>query len=297
MSPLAVFVVSAGLVGGSFKILEPLEYGILQNTISKDLTTGKVYTGGRFFVGLGKDFIRFPRPRRIMSFGLHSGTDAGPINAQVNPGQVQVEASLTYALNYTNLISLYRNFGTNYHSRFVSLVASALQQSYSDGLNSTDFFTNRAMIAQKSLLACKAVLEPLVSVIDFQLRGVALPSTTETQIISKLVSAQKALTAANVQQQTQLNAQINVVVGQIQQEIDLYQANQTQYANIISNQAVSSAKQLQLSSSAVAYTAFLEVLNFNNSELLQYLYIKNTKSAPDRSRLAVGFDTLALWKS
>jgi hypothetical protein len=45
------FIIAAGLVGGSFNTIEPNEYGVLQNTISKELTTTRVYSSGRFFTG------------------------------------------------------------------------------------------------------------------------------------------------------------------------------------------------------------------------------------------------------
>lgn len=79
MCCFVLFVVSAGLVGGSFKIIEPLEYGVLQNTISKEISAGKVYTSGRFFVGLARSFIVFPRTRRNILFASSGGSDVSSI--------------------------------------------------------------------------------------------------------------------------------------------------------------------------------------------------------------------------
>lgn len=203
---------------------------------------------------------------------------------------------MQYSLDYTKLVDLYQNFALNYHSRFVSLASQALRDTYADGLNATDFYTNRPMINTISFVAVRNMLLPYgVTVHDFQLRRVSLPAATESRIIGKLVSSQQAVTAANVQQQTQINAQAGVIIGQIQQEIELYQANQTQIATVVTNRASATAKQLQLSSQSAAYQAFSQLLGFDNSELLQYLYLRNARNAPDKTRISVGFTTTNVW--
>lgn len=54
-------IVSTILVGVSFAAVEPLEYGIMYNTISKKIDTDNIYEGGLNWVGLFNKMITFPR--------------------------------------------------------------------------------------------------------------------------------------------------------------------------------------------------------------------------------------------
>jgi len=56
-----VYVVSAILVGASFRILGPTEIGLKQDTFSKTIDRSRAYESGRYFLGLARDFIRFDR--------------------------------------------------------------------------------------------------------------------------------------------------------------------------------------------------------------------------------------------
>lgn len=293
---LAAFVIAAGLVGGSFKIVEPLEYALLQNTISREVTSGRVYTSGRFFVGLARDFIRYPRVRRNVFFGTGSEADSPSLSVQLTEGQVQFDLGFQYSLNASSLITLFRSFGINYHTRFVAAAASAVPASVSTGVNVSDFYANRARVTSLAFNAVRNALSPLgATVHDLQIRQVTLPTQVETQIVGTMVANQRARTASNEQVQRQINAQITVVVGQINQEIDLFQSNQTQSANIITTRTAATSKQLQLDSASQAYTAFGSVLGFNTTELLQYLYLRNTRNLPDPATVSVGFTTNTLW--
>jgi len=57
---LVCTIVGVGLYGGSFKTLGPNDAGLMYNTITKQVTLTKIYTPGRYFLGLGRDFIKFP---------------------------------------------------------------------------------------------------------------------------------------------------------------------------------------------------------------------------------------------
>lgn len=60
--------------GVSFSVLTPLEYGIAYNTVSKGIDAGRVYTSGRYYLGVGRGFLTFPATRQSIVF--KSGTRA-----------------------------------------------------------------------------------------------------------------------------------------------------------------------------------------------------------------------------
>ncbi len=124
---------------------------------------------------------------------------------------------------------------------------------------------------------------------DFQLLTIALPATTESNILTKLIAYQSALTALNVQAQQNVQAQITVVQGQIAQEIQVFVNNQTAIANVIQQRAAATAAAMQVHASAGAYAGFRDQLGLNTSQLTQYLYLRSLKQLPATASLAVGF--------
>jgi hypothetical protein len=280
---------------GSFNIVEPDEYGILQNTISKELTTNRVYTSGRFFTGLSRTYIKFPRGRKVITFGSSDGSgDAGSLNIRLPDGQVFLDISFQYSISLSKIVDLYRNFGTNYHSRFITLAQSAIPQAYSNSSSViSDFYANRRTVSAIALTAVKNALGLYAVVHDLQLRAVSLPATNEKDIIAKITSEQKTKTANNVQKQQQVEAEITVILGQIQQEIALFTANQTQAANVVTQVANAYSKRVQLSAASVAWQNFQNILSFNNAETLRYIYLRSLQKVPAGSTLAVGFDNVA----
>ena len=55
-----VVLVSIILLAKSFAVVEPQNYGLKCNTITKKCDSSKIYIGGRYFVGLANYFIEFP---------------------------------------------------------------------------------------------------------------------------------------------------------------------------------------------------------------------------------------------
>jgi hypothetical protein len=54
--------------GVSFSVLSPLEYGIAYNTVSKGIDAERVYTSGRYYLGVARSFLRFPATQQTLSF-------------------------------------------------------------------------------------------------------------------------------------------------------------------------------------------------------------------------------------
>lgn len=63
-----MFIVSLFLIGFSVRILEPLEYGLEVNDNTKTIFSNKLWTSGRYFIGIGHYFLKFPRETQILYF-------------------------------------------------------------------------------------------------------------------------------------------------------------------------------------------------------------------------------------
>lgn len=288
-----MFVIAAGLVGGSFQILEPNTYGILRNSITSTVDRSYIYTSGRFFGMLGHNFVTYPRTQQTITFG--AGGDAAALSIQIVGGTVQMECTLQYMLNASSLFDTYAQFGTTYNARYISFISSALQQGFTSQLNITDFYQSRQTVAAIALsLAQGALSTKGANVVGLQIGAVTLPASNEAQIVTKLTTQQASATAQNVQAANQINAQINVLVGQINQEIALFLANETQIATVLVANANSYARQIQLTSKALAYASYAP-LGLNQTQFLHFLYLKNLRNANPKSNLAFGFNSVSKW--
>ena len=70
MTTLVVLVTS--MVAVSFNAVEPTEYGILYNQISKQIDTDNILDGGLQYVGVFNKLIAFPRINKQVEFSDQS---------------------------------------------------------------------------------------------------------------------------------------------------------------------------------------------------------------------------------
>lgn len=63
-----VVLISVILLANSFGVLSPLEHGFVQRWPSNQLDRTRVYKSGRYFLGLGNYFVKFPATARRLDF-------------------------------------------------------------------------------------------------------------------------------------------------------------------------------------------------------------------------------------
>lgn len=285
------FFVALGLVAGSFKTIQPTEYGLKVSTISKEVDAARVYTSGRYFLGLGRSFIIYPRTIQNIAFAY--GGDSAPLDIRLSSGSVSVEMSLQFSLKYEELYELYRDYGTNYRSRFIYSASSAINNGLTAAFNVTDFYRNRAGVKSVALTVLRnAFAAQHADVLDVQIKSISLKVENENQIIAKLVSLQEQETALNLKAKNAIDTDALVLVGQINQEIELLETNQTQIAAVLTETSNAQAKQIRMNAASKAYKSFNTILGFNNTDLMKFLKIKQIKNAPARATLLTGYDDI-----
>ena len=77
---LIVMIVSIGTV-------EPIEWAVKYNTISKTIDKERVYPGGWYFIGPIYQFIKFPATLVNMDFTRFQGAYSGPMSVKDIEGQ------------------------------------------------------------------------------------------------------------------------------------------------------------------------------------------------------------------
>lgn len=91
-----VYVVSAILVGASFRILGPTEIGLKQDTFSKTIDRSRAYESGRYFLGLARDFIRFDRRHQNIEFSSEPTADGPGLIVKTDIGDSVLDMSMQY---------------------------------------------------------------------------------------------------------------------------------------------------------------------------------------------------------
>lgn len=187
-----VTVLAIVFVYFSWDILEPTDIGIDFDSIW--YVTGDVKPAGRHYLGFGHYFIRFPARAQTFEF-----TDQ---NTQFKRGnllqsrssdglEVQLEVSLQYQFQMSNVLDAFYKFGTNYEEVYVRLATDTITREATRN-NATFFFRNREVVSDMLKSAMQDTFEnsALCSLTAFQLRKVILPAAFETQIETTEVKKQ-----------------------------------------------------------------------------------------------------------
>lgn len=283
-----LYLASIIMVACSFDTLEPLDAGIEYNTATKGINADQVYTSGRYFLGLGKAFLRFPRNYLNIEFSNSASADEPPLVMERT--QVTVECSLQYTLSLDNLTTIYANNALNYHDKMVKEATNAIKNVASDW-EAQKFYQDRRAAAAEMMAAARAALATQNGELrDFQLRKVTLKAQNEADVIRKMVTAEAQRTARNDQLRNEITAQTTVIAGEQDRLIAIFQANKTREANIITQQADATAKAVELNGQSSAFAVLKNGLGFSQPELLKYLWLQQLRTLDASTKLVVGFE-------
>ena len=133
---LILFLVSIGTV-------EPIEYGIVYNSIQKSVNTEEIYAGGWYLIGPVNSFVTFPSTLVNMDFTEFANATAKPIIVKDSDGQeIRLSMSLQYKLHKDDIGKLYTEYKTDYENTFVSYTDSVVRKKVGT-FNSTAFWSAR----------------------------------------------------------------------------------------------------------------------------------------------------------
>jgi hypothetical protein len=95
----------------SIATIEPIEYGIKYNSITKKTDEDSVYSGGWYMVGPTVSFLTFPATLVNIDWTDYSGAQRAPLTVRDNDGQdIRFAFSIQYRLTQSQIGQLYTKY-------------------------------------------------------------------------------------------------------------------------------------------------------------------------------------------
>jgi regulator of protease activity HflC (stomatin/prohibitin superfamily) len=244
----------------------------------------RTYTSGRYYLGLGNSFIKFPQMVRSVYFVNDDTFNAqGPaVKSRTRDGlNVHLEVSFQYRLMPQKLYDLYLTLGEAYESVFIRIAVEQLT-TQATMYTANEFFDNRTVIGPEmhSHLQDHFLQHCFADVPFFQLRTVHLPEAFETAIQETQVKQPDNQVASA--QQSGNRVQFQTLVLQAEQDVKvlLNQADGEASAILAQNEAYVRQYNLSQGLQVQALGTLQKTTGWNSEQLLEYMRIKAVRDHP-----------------
>ena len=145
----------------SFDILEPLEYGLVYDNNYKVVARdkGSIYESTRSLIGLGRNFISYPRDVVILEWVKTGGRDGRSLGCWTSNGQnILLDISMQIKLNKTTLPTLYYHYGEAAWRDMLSVQVRRTIKDATTKIETSKFFEDRETISEQLTEAVRARL-------------------------------------------------------------------------------------------------------------------------------------------
>jgi hypothetical protein len=263
----------------SWDTIDPTEAGFNYNKITGHIDTSRVYDSGRYCIGPGHYFVKYPLIQKNVEFSSSDNADSSPVVTRTKDGvAITLSFSFQYRFEKDSMKDVYNLFTTNYQQPMLRVARNSMLQ-VAGNFTSTQYWLGRKLITDdmKAVLLANLQQTILCVIEDFQLLHVELPSAYENSIIATQVQQQQVI-------QQQYQKQVAAVLSQIQQLMAVANQNIT----VITSQANATAIGILNSAhigafnytqhvQAEAYAKLRTSLNMNSTQLMRYMKIRGIR--------------------
>jgi len=140
---ICAVIVMIVLIAVSFGKVEMTEVGLLYSHASRRIDREKLYTAGRYYVGVGGEFITFPLTQKEMELPVFESRTADGL-------KIELQVSINYKImeNKETVLEMYDHFGINYDG-FLSRLAMNIIRDAAATFNAFDYSVNRSLVSLK----------------------------------------------------------------------------------------------------------------------------------------------------
>lgn len=288
---LVIAIVSAiaiigGLIGGTFAILEPTELGIAIDGTAMRVEPDKIYTSGRFSLGLGWYFVKYPAV--VVTTEFDRDTKSAIVARSRDGVVINLDCSIAYRMIKGELHQFYAKFGAEYVLPISKVARDSIRVAAAK-FDAFDFFLNRSLVAtaiSNRLRADFALTH--VELNSFQLLDIALPTAFSTAIQNTEITRQQIATAQFQQDRASTEADTQVLAAKQQADVILARARAD--AKVIAAQALAQASAInqRTSNLLAAYNTTMTQYAMTADQMLTYIWLQALSETT--ATLTYGYD-------
>jgi regulator of protease activity HflC (stomatin/prohibitin superfamily) len=299
----------------AWSTLHPLEIGIRFNHM-KMKAEPKTYESGRYFLGFGQKFYKYPRSLQYIEFSnsADGGSSNKPASVWSQDGQeIILEVGFYYKIVPERLFDLFQRYFTNY----VPVIEDIAMHAFRDVATSHDtieFFTNRSAINTRlhEELEERLLDEVHVTVPRFNLLAITVPARFEEAVVDKVVTAQEKRTLEFERQSAIIRQNIRVIEAEAAKNIRIVTAQSEANGTVTLASAEARAYRSVLTRQAELHADLARALDFtlpctagvnetcpaladvDEALLLQYMQMDVMQGKVPGSRLVLNYNDATL---
>mmetsp|Transcript_144950 Transcript_144950/g.351965 ORF Transcript_144950/g.351965 Transcript_144950/m.351965 type:complete len:327 (-) Transcript_144950:33-1013(-) len=307
---LIFFIVSLFLFAFSFDTLSATEMGLMYDANLCRLDTSVVYNaernqGGRWWTGLGVNFITFPKEVQVVKFNTETDADMPSIQSKTQDGaDVDMGISFQFRLlrDADNLSKLYLKFGVDEfgepdYKRFVHRYARQVTRDVLSEYKVTELWEKRREVGtQLEAVLSTELTKRHCELIGFQLLNLDVPADLKEAIVTTTVAFQGIEKAEFELAQEEVQARTRRLVAEQAATITVLNANGTAAAFLLDTEAEALSLAITTRAEVDAYKHVAQELSFGSDMLLDYIWVDNML-ATDVGQMYLSVDQPAVTKA
>jgi len=267
----------------SFDTLEYQEMGLNYSWISETVED-KPYTSGRYYLGLGNHFIKFPKMVKQVCFidEIMEDTKGPALQSRTRDGlNVRLEVSFQYRIKFEKLYELFTTLGQNYQQTFLRMAIEQLTTAATMH-DAHFFFSNRTIISTEmhKMLNSHFQEHAFSEIPFFQLRTVHLPTEFEGAIRDTQVKQQDIQTAIQEQKTNRVSFRTKVLQAEQEVKVLKNQADGEAAAILAQNDAYCKQYRFTQTLQQTALKQLMTSAGWTSKQLLEYLRIRAVRDHP-----------------
>lgn len=271
--------------------MDPIEMGLRFNSNTQILDYSDWFDNGRYFLGIGQYFIRFPRTYQVIRLGstFKGEKTGGDVVVRSYDGlPLNVEFSFTYKLpeNAERLSRLYLDLNEN-KELLIANIAGETARDVASQFLAFDIFSSRDAFIEDMTKELRMRLGNStlgITVPSFELVNFEVASEFSNAIEDTQVSRQDVIQARFERDVAEVDARRERDVAIELATVKVLAANYTAQRIINEEQAASDALLYTVKKQALAAKAIKEKLGFNsNEDLLKYLTLAAIQESKSES--------------
>ncbi|GMI19055.1 hypothetical protein TeGR_g11606 [Tetraparma gracilis] len=259
------------LFGCSFATISPGTVALRWNKNVNNVDTDTLYKPGRYFVGLGVSFLKFPI--------FYQDVKMSSVSARTGDGlTVSILPSFQYKLpvdSIDSMADLYMTYGMSYQATIESIALSSLRDVMAT-FNAYELVSDREHVADtlQTDLDSRTKPQMKVEIVGFQLLSVSWDAQIDSKIMEAVVAFEDIKTAYAEKNISAIEADTSVFQAQIMSESVTIEATRVAAILTASKQADADIITLQGTAQSEAYAAVKSSISgLDEDALLKYVYL------------------------